>query len=854
MKPLYRRGLTAAAVIGLLGSLTAAPPALAQETPALKVDFGTLTGEPTHGAIGSLYGISDPGVPGDNLLASLTIPTMAGKPTLGTQHPNGDASAVLETLARHDQGDAYINLQDWYPDWPYQNDGIDAYLDEIDEIVPLMEADEHADRLVYVPFNEPNWIWYNRGGDYEGTLERYLRDWDAAYEHLRAIAPDTPIAGPNESHYDARFMRDFMAHVSAADTVPDVVTWHELSPNSLRDYAGNYEHYRALEAEFGVDPRPININEYGNNRDFGVPGQMVQWASMFEDTGAYADMAYWTAAGGFSGNAPQTNVPNGGWWFLHAYSKMTGQTAEVTPPQENAVDTLQGIATFDEAKEQAQILLGGGSGDAVVDIEGLDLGPKVTATVHEIAWTANEGSAGPPQVVERLALRPDRGAAVIDLDGLDPMAAYWITLTPGPSKVDPVAVPWHGTWEAEDAQITAGAVYNEGGTANANGFPASGGQSVGSLNRADSRVEYHVEVPEAGAYDLTVTYGNTYGRDLPQGGSPTEQFLTVNGGAATTVTYPSTMQWAARGQVTVTVDLEAGPNTIALAKSDPEAGTAYGEAGLDKIDLTPAAVHEHTYPAVLARTEGDVDFKYGKKEAVTVSGEGTVVFDVYAPADGHYDIAVDAQAKGRGEGGLTVLGPHGEAARFDLADHQVLALHHGVNRLVIDAGDANKVDVRSLTVTGDGGTGGFTEIAAADTELSGTATLTENDWAAGGQTVTGVGGGEGNTATLTVETDQAGPHLLLVHYANDERTGGHAYNIDIISRYAEFTVNGETVRTAPMRGTWSWNDFWSYPLIVDLDAGANTIEIGNPGVHTDIGDREGRTADFDRFEVAPLHQ
>src|SRR5690606_26328587 len=110
---------------------------------------------------------------------------------------------------------------------------------------------------------------------------------------------------------------------------------------------------------------------------------------------------------------------------------------------------------------------------------------------------------------------------------------------PGPPAVEPVEAAWHGTWEAEDAQITAGVVYDEGGVEDANGFPASGGQSVGSLHQTDSRVEYHVEVPETAVYDLTITYGNAYGRDLPEGGSPTEQFLTVNGGAATTVTYPS---------------------------------------------------------------------------------------------------------------------------------------------------------------------------------------------------------------------------------------------------------------------------------------------------------------------------
>jgi len=199
-----------------------------------------------------------------------------------------------------------------------------------------------------------------------------------------------------------------------------------------------------------------------------------------------------------------------------------------------------------------------------------------------------------------------------------------------------------------------------------------------------------------------------------------------------------------------------------------------------------------------------------------------------------------------------VLGPHGEDIAFALQSEQTLALHEGVNRIALSAEGHRGLLVHDLTVTGDGGDEGFTQITAADAELSGTATLTENTWATTGQAITGVGGGEGNTAALTVDAAEAGPHLLLVHYANDERTGGHAYNTNIISRYAEFTVNGEAVATVPMRGTWSWNDFWSYPLIVDLEEGENTIEIGNPGLFTGIGDREGRTADFDHFEIAPL--
>ena len=38
---------------------------------------------------------------------------------------------------------------------------------------------------------------------------------------------------------------------------------------------------------------------------------------------------------------------------------MTGQTVRVTPPHQNTVDTLQGLASFDAERVSAQILAGG---------------------------------------------------------------------------------------------------------------------------------------------------------------------------------------------------------------------------------------------------------------------------------------------------------------------------------------------------------------------------------------------------------------------------------------------------------------------------------------------------------------
>ncbi|WP_051815878.1 hypothetical protein, partial [Glycomyces tenuis] len=729
-----------------------------------------------------------------------------GKPSGGEQHPNGDADALTAVLARNGDGQAFINLQDHYPDWPYQNDGIEAYQELLREIVPAMEAEPNADRLVYVPFNEPDWIWYGLSSGEQEDFDRFLADWTSTYRLLKELAPDTPVAGPNEAYFHREFMPRFLEHARDTDTLPQYMTWHELSPNSLRDFRGNHADYRAMESELGIDPIPININEYGNNRDLSVPGQLVQWASMFEDTKVYADMAYWTAAGGYSGSAPQTNVPNGGWWFFKTYSGMTGQTVEVAPPSPETIDTLQGVATVDADREHAQVLLGGTAEDFDVALEGLTAGfwgDEVTATVHRIAWTGYEGTSPAPVPIGQVTGSPED--LEIGVSDPDPMAAYWITVVPGEGAgIDDE--PWHGAWEAEDAAITSGQVVRQGHPGNGNGFAASGTYDVGYLAASDSAVEFTVNVPKRGTYDLDIFYAHMYGRDDAVGGRPSQQVLGVNG-EERLVDYPSTMNWQHRSIVTEQVELRKGENTITLAKSGA-VGTANGEVTLDKIELTRHVKHPETvYDGEFARTAGE-----------------DLVFDVYAPADGYYDIDGADEA--------VLVGPQNQNAAVDLKDPVFLPA--GVNRLRTGG------EVEALTVAH--GRGDVTAIGADEAVLSGGAELSANEFAEGGQVITGVGGG--GTAALEIDAAEEGPHVLLIHYANDERTGGHAYNIDIVSRWAEIAVDGEEVLSVPMRGTWSWNDFWSFPVIVDLQEGANTITIGNA---------DGFTADFDRFEVAPLN-
>ncbi|THV24293.1 cellulosome protein [Glycomyces paridis] len=766
------------------------------------VDFSAPAGPILHGAAGSLYGVSEDGVPGDELLDALDITTLAVKPDGGAQHPGGDASAAVAALRRNGSGLAFVYLQDLFAAWPYEDVGIDVYHERLFAVVPPMLTEANAGRLVLVPFNEPDCIWYALGENDPAAFDRFLADWITTVQLLRALAPGVPLAGPNESRYHPEFLPHFLRRARDTATLPEWMAWHELAPDALAGHRGHHRDYRALERSLGIDPLPVNIDEYGGNRDLSVPGRLVQWAAAFEETGVHADMAYWTAAGSYSGAAPQPNVPGGAWWFLKAYSGMTGATVRVHAPAPDGDDALQGLATLDGT--DAQILVGGTGADFTIAAAGLDpavWGETATAVLHRIDWSGYEGAAGPPIPIAQVTGHPS--LLEIPVESPDPMAAYWVAIAPG--RAAPIAPPpWKGRWEAEGAHITSGTVNRQGRTADGNGFAASGEYDVGELNTNDSAVEFTVVVPRSGDYDLAIFYAHMYGRGHePIEPQPAEQVLTVNG-AERFVRYPTTMNWQHRSIATEPVRLDAGANTLRLSKSGA-IGTASGEATLDKIELTERRPDRTVYEGAQAR-------------------RGGTVFDLYAREDGYHRI--DGAASG------VLAGPQNQHVPVDLA--RPVFLHRGVNRLRCREG------VERLTVTPAEGPAPI-QVLAHEAVRSGGSCLVVNDFAVGGHVIGW--NGRGASATLTVPA-QAGPHALLVHYANGERGRAHEYNIDLVTLHCDLTVNGAKAGRHPMRGTWTWNDFWSYPVIVDLRDGANTIVLDNP---------DAPTADFERFRIAPLN-
>ena len=360
-------------------------------TSTLTVNLGSSTGSVLHGANGALYGLSDAGVPSDNLLTPLAPTTIAQKAPGGTQHPNGDAAKVAGTFVKDSSsGKILIYMQDYYSDWPYQTTTLSSYLSVVDTIAATVVASPQHSSFEYVPVNEPDGIWFGLGvsdtATYDTNRDTFFTWWDAIYAEIKKDDPTAKIVGPNEANFDTRFLPDFLAHAKSAGTLPSMMSWHELSSSSTANFASHYSTYRAEETAAGVSALPIDITEYGDRRDLSVPGQLVQWIAAFEKAKVYGDMAYWDIAGNYDDLTTGQNTPTGAYWLYDWYARMTGNTVSVTPPSPNTTDTLQGVASYDTTKDQAQVVFGGSSGAANVVVNGISsgvFGSNVAATVEE---------------------------------------------------------------------------------------------------------------------------------------------------------------------------------------------------------------------------------------------------------------------------------------------------------------------------------------------------------------------------------------------------------------------------------------------------------------------------------------
>ncbi|HEX6034888.1 MAG TPA: hypothetical protein VFY83_10655, partial [Anaerolineales bacterium] len=481
----------------------------------LFIDLSARTGPVKHGASGFLYGLGKAEIPSVNTLAPLKAQVAAQKPEAGLQHPNGDALNVSDTYKAAGGREIEIYIQDIYPNWPYDSAGIDDYLGKVEQIVSQVIASPNRSLFSYVPFNEPDQIWYNK----TDKKQVFFEDWQTVYRKIKTMNALARVVGPNLANYDSAFYRDFMAFANENGCLPDVVSWHELNDDFFGGWYQRFDDFRSIECDLGLPTREICINEYCRIKgDLGIPGQLIQWITRFENSKVDACLAYWTDAGSLNNLVTRDhyNQATGAWWLYRWYGGLTGDTVKVTPPAANA-EGLQGLAALDSTKKQARILLGGCNGDVNVVV-------KTTPyfnEVHAVVWVAEHtglNAAADPALILEGDFEITSGQLKLVLESTVSTAAYQIILSP--HRTAAPARP--RTYLAEYADLSGNTTINYMDIAHVD-------------SRSGGTITFIVTAPGNGFYTLKVTLTN----ESAAGAFTSESLqLILNGFPLTDVSLP----------------------------------------------------------------------------------------------------------------------------------------------------------------------------------------------------------------------------------------------------------------------------------------------------------------------------
>lgn len=854
----------------------------AATNPQLEVDLSVNEGEMLNGGAGFLYGMSEPNVPDINTILPLKPYATVQKAPDGLQHPNGDALKVSDYFLEAGGEQIQIYVQDIYENWPYEFTGIPDYLNKVETIVKKVVEHPNKDTFVYVPFNEPDHIWY--GGMSSQTQQRFFSDWKTVVEKIKSLHPNARIAGPNFASYNSNVYRNFFKFAKENNVLPDIVTWHELGDNFFSGWNSRYDDYRSIEKELGFGPLEININEYARPRDPSNQGILLQFLAKFERSKVYGALPYWHMADNLNDLVVENNKVNGAWWLYKWTAEMKGQqTVQVTPPNANAMG-LEGIATINKSKKHAQVVFGGVNGSADLVLKGIngheEFGDTVHVTVWESAWTGFDGAAGNPVVVHEKDYPVVEGKVVVPVSDMHNMSAYKAIVTPATAKTTYPKESWKKIYEAENAELSGKAtVYDLANSSAYIEWPTSGGKQVGGIDDENSSVKFNVSVPEDGKYTMDVYYGNG-----PLGPEPSiadrrktaKHSLKVDNGEPTEIVYPANIGFKFIGIKKVLLDLKAGEHTLTFSGMPVmQDGHLTRVALLDRIDLTRVGSYQGEAVPKVDRYEAEYADIYGETAVSTqhnnYSGTGYlnfsgddksgVMFVVNVEKNGYYETKLRYSTnKANSNVELYVDRNKVKDLKLDRTGSEdewktyseIRYLKAGINLIELKNGKDNlNVDYLEIKAAPKKTDEMIQMIEAEDTgnTVAGSAKVQDNSYASGNKNVGFIGKGADNYLQFNeIVVPKSGKYKLIVHYANNEQKGNHDYNANVVERHAKISINNQPAEKTYFRSTYSWENFRSIVLDVELEKGSNTIRFYNDTVTPDF---EQYTPDIDKIEIAP---
>ncbi|MEV5752754.1 RICIN domain-containing protein [Actinoallomurus sp. NPDC052308] len=424
--------LTSLTLAAIGAALTTTP---AHAATTLVVNANQVLRPVTHVATGSLYGLANATTPADNLVQPIKPNTFVQKPQGGKQQPTGDVLTVAPEAAR--AGAKVVDrLSDIYAGWPYQFSW-NNWFSLVDQQIAQVKASGITNLAAYALWNEADGTWSSSNGTFEDF-------WTRTYREVRSKDATTPIQGPSFSD-NISDMQNFLQNAVATNTVPDILAWHELS-NSAK-IAGDVANVTAIEKNLGISPRPIAIEEYAAPSEVGIPGPLVGYIAKFERLGVHdAELAFWNQSGALGDLLTgQGGSPNGAYWLYKWYADMNGQMVVTTPPAQTGID---GAAAVNSAGNQLSVIVGHGSGDCAVTINGLG---AFGSTVHvKVEYAPSPGrtvAVSGPSTLAESNYAVTNGSITVPISGMNANYGYHLVVTPGSGGSSSLA----GTYQIKNA-------------------------------------------------------------------------------------------------------------------------------------------------------------------------------------------------------------------------------------------------------------------------------------------------------------------------------------------------------------------------------------------------------------------
>ena len=775
--------------------------------PVLEIDAAKPMGEVTTKATGFLYGLAEPGVPSEAITDSLDISSVSQKVIGGLQHPTGDADRLKDQLTETDY--IVVYLQDAFDTWYYAWEEIgkmrengtydwkeyitETYFPIVREKVTALRDTDYADKLVYCIYNEcDNGVWFGNYVDGwaqydEIGRQNFYEGWKMTYDLVKSLDPDAMIGGPGFCDYETTKMEGFMSYCKENDCVPEIMIYHELADWSTTDWKMHVDDYRRIENENNVNELPIIVTEYGTMEQCGNPSQMIHYIYEIERTGTYGNMAYWRLSNNLNDTCADDNTPNSNWWLYRKYAEMDGQRLDVT------VDSLKdrhkhdgnwrrdykGIASITDNKDEINILAVGSDNARSIEIRNLketNLGKKVDVKVECVYYNGLNTPVYAPITLRQYTVNT-KNKLTINIPGTDTDAVYFVTVTPHDEETKVIRnqnIPVR--YEFEEGKLLGTAYTYDSAYATTGEIQGM----VGGIEKIGDGVRIKIKAPEKGRYKLDIIYGKHNDSGIPQG----RDFATANftlDGKTTELKLPNTIKSEYTSLYSMTLDLSMGKHTIEFTHND-------GTYVLDSMLLYK-----------------DVE----KKDIEVLSdSENNTEFLAVAPYDGWFEI----------------YGTEGKAtAEFDGVKREIengtaVYLRRGLNEIKLPSPAELKIKKTDKT-------GFSTEITAKEMALSDGAELITDKY---GNTFVDSISNLGGKAEFIIDAPEKGDYRVTLTYANNAEGGVHSYNVDLIERYATFTVNGES-QDVYCRNTFSRYNFKTVTFTLSLEKGENAVSITNSG-------------------------